>query len=107
MTNIVKPTTSIHKNDHYCEPYHLHPQKLKINLLFKNNRIRNHVSDFKTYPSSCRVDVINVWSFGYLFSIWVASQCHYMYAGENIENGKKIKTIRWTRMKNSVFLFCI
>ena len=31
-------------------------------LLFKNNRICKHVTNFKTSPPSLRMDVINVWS---------------------------------------------
>ena len=48
-----------------------HPQKLTIDLLFKNNRIRKHVTNFKTPPSPFRVDLINVWSlFGKLQGYW-------------------------------------
>ena len=43
-------------------PYPHHPQKWTIDLLFKNNRIRKHVTNFKTLPPPFRVDVINVWS---------------------------------------------
>ena len=40
-----------------------HPQKSIINLLFKSNRIRKHVTNVKTPLFHFHVDVINVWSF--------------------------------------------
>ena len=39
-----------------------HPQKWTIDLLFKNNRIHKHVTNFKTPTPPFLVDVINVWS---------------------------------------------
>ena len=36
------------KNDQFCDP--THPQKLTIDLLFKNDRIRKYVANFKTPP---------------------------------------------------------
>ena len=46
----------------FLTPYPNHPQKWTIDLLFKNNRIRKHVTNFKTPPPSFRVDVINIMS---------------------------------------------
>ena len=40
----------------------IHPQKLTIDLSFNNDRIRKHVTNFKTPPFHFHVDVINVWS---------------------------------------------
>ena len=48
--------------------YPHHPQKWIINLLFKNNRIRKQVTNFKTPPPPFRVDVINVWSLAVVYS---------------------------------------
>ena len=39
-----------------------HPQKLIIDLLFKNDRIRKHVANVKTPLFHFYVDIINVWS---------------------------------------------
>ena len=51
------------KNDQFFDPpYPDHLQKWTIELLFKNNRNRKHVTNFKTPPPPFRVDVINVWS---------------------------------------------
>ena len=51
------------KNDLFFDPpYPHHPQKWIIYLLFKNNKIHKHVTDFKTPPSPFCVDIINVWS---------------------------------------------
>ena len=42
------------KNNQFCDPPPLHPQKGTIDLLFKNNRIRKRVTNFKTpHPLSC------------------------------------------------------
>ena len=41
---------------------HPHPQKWTIDLLFKNNRICKHVTNFKTSPPPLLTDVINVWT---------------------------------------------
>ena len=46
------------KNDQFCDP--THPQKLTIDLLFNNDRIRKYVTNFKTPPFHFHVDVINV-----------------------------------------------
>ena len=37
-----------------------HPQKVAIDLLFQNNKICKHVTDFKTFPPPFPVDVINI-----------------------------------------------
>ena len=37
-----------------------HPQKVAIDLLFKNNKICKPVTDFKTFPPPFPVDVINI-----------------------------------------------
>ena len=42
-------------------PTSQHLQKWTIDILLKNNRIRKHVTDFKTPSLLFRVDVINVW----------------------------------------------
>ena len=44
------------------QPMHPHPQKKKIDLLFKNNRIYKHVTNFKTSPPLLPTDVINAWT---------------------------------------------
>ena len=36
------------------------PRKWTVDLLFKNNRVSKHVTDFKNSPPPFRVDVINV-----------------------------------------------
>ena len=46
----------------FWSPYPHHPQKWTIDLLFKNNRIRKHVTNLKTPSPPFRVDIINVWS---------------------------------------------
>ena len=53
------------KNDQFFDPNPHHPQKWTTDLLFKNSRIRKHVSNFKTpppLPSTFHVDLINAWS---------------------------------------------
>ena len=47
----------------------LPPPSAKKNnyLLFKNNKIRKHVTNFKTPPTPFCVDVINVWSLMYFW----------------------------------------
>ena len=52
----------------FRSPYPHHLQKWTIDLLFENNRIRKHVTNFKTPPPTFRVDVINVWSLGANFT---------------------------------------
>ena len=53
----------VHKNwPIFWPPYPHHPQKWTEDLLFKDNRIRKHVTNFKTPPGPFCVDVINVWS---------------------------------------------
>ena len=37
-------------------------KKKKIDLLFKNNRIYKHVTNFKTSPPPLPTDVINAWT---------------------------------------------
>ena len=46
----------------FCPPFPHHPQKWTIDLLFQNNRICKHVTNFKTPLPPFHVDVINVWS---------------------------------------------
>ena len=42
----------VHKNDQFWPPlYTHHPQKWTIDLLFKNNKIRKHMTNFKTAPT--------------------------------------------------------
>ena len=48
-------------------PYPHHLQKWTTNLLFKSNRIRRHVTNFKTSLPPFHVDVINVWSLAFQF----------------------------------------
>ena len=60
------------------------PPPSSIDLLFKNNRIRNHVTNFKTPSPPFRVDVINVWSprvFIYCYYLTTPSlhSCIYIY----------------------------
>ena len=51
------------KNDQFFDPPLPHyPQKWTIDLLFKNNRIRKHMTNFKTPPPTFRVDIVNIWS---------------------------------------------
>ena len=50
MTNLLTPTHT---------PY---SQKLTKDILFKNNRIRKHATNFKTSSPPFCVDFINVWS---------------------------------------------
>ena len=56
----------VHKNSQFFDspphPYPLHSQNWTIDLLFKNNRIRKHVTNFKTPPPPFRVGVRNLWS---------------------------------------------
>ena len=53
----------------FWSPYLHHPQKWTIDLMFKNNRIRKHMTNFKTPPSSFQVNVINIWSLiGFLIN---------------------------------------
>ena len=46
-------------NDLFCD--FTHPQKLTIDLLFKNDRICKYVANFKTPLIHFHVDVTNVW----------------------------------------------
>ena len=48
--------------NHPHQPNHSPFTKMKINLLFKNNRICKDVKNCKTSPPHLRVDVINMWS---------------------------------------------
>ena len=48
---------------------------------------------------------MNLGSLSYLSCIWVASPCYYMWTVENIENGRKSKAPRWTRLKICIFCF--
>ena len=74
----------------FLTPYPNHPQKWTIDLLFKNNRIRKHVTNFKTPPPSFRVDVINIMS-------------HIKYVKES--NFKKFVTPKMVEMgQNKDFL---
>ena len=50
-------TTST-KNDQLCDPPTTYPQKGTKDLLFKNNRICKHRTN---YTTRFRVDVINIW----------------------------------------------
>ena len=54
------------KITNFLTPYPHYPQKWTIDLLFKNNRIRKYVTNFKNPPPPFRVDVINAWSH-----IWI------------------------------------
>ena len=49
------------KSTNHPHPSTLHPQKLTINLLLKNNRICKHMTNFKV-SSPLRVDAADVWS---------------------------------------------
>ena len=42
--------------------YQFFDPQITIDLLFKNNRMHKHVTNFKTPPPPFCVDVINVWS---------------------------------------------
>ena len=73
------------KNDQSFDfryPYLHHLQKWTIDLLFKNNIIRKHVTNFKTPPPPFRMEVINVWSL-MVISVWT----HYNYDDYKVEIG--------------------
>ena len=57
VTHLWRP----HEIPNFVTPHLVHLRKWKIDLLFKNNRICKHMTNFKIFPTMC-VDFINVWS---------------------------------------------
>ena len=95
------------KYDQFCKTPNLHPphpQKLKIDLLLKSNKIRKHVTNFKIPTTLFGVDII--WTKRALFQKPFKKHLVFANFGHFFHNTANEVQITWNVKKTWFGLIC-